>query len=342
MNVAQRRISDVLADTLKANRKTLNARFEQYRIAGHQIDGEAFLEHVAGCIEPIARGVSEVLPERVRTTVTELFNVSLDLFATSLLGPGAKVSEVGDVWRQLLPKHTQLVARDPCRVAASLCNAVYNIASQPGARAGEWIERMSGIVSDCDDTAVLLDCGRVLAWQSGMVQYRLAALATARRLHHSVALRLLDLPAEMTPEQTATLLDRLESNPWMTVAAASMPIVSANSIRCVGTVGAFRGFNGLFLHPPLVGCQHGRFQVSDGHATWELLADAYGDLLCRSDPMTLQPGHSPLIDAAGKVRWESHTDEFPQFAKSTSSAWDGTTLAVTLPTSHHVYLFALQ
>jgi hypothetical protein len=342
--ITESRISHVFAEALQAERESLNARFAEHRVAGHQVDANAFLDHLATTVDPLVCRIAETLPERVRTVVTELYSTSLELFSASLLGPGAKVTEIADVWQRLLPAAAQLVARDPARVVGCLCNAVYNIASQPKTRSREWIDRMMGIAPKCKDTALLLECGRVLAWQAGMVQYRSAALETARRLRAELAAPLLKLPRDTPADILSNVLDRLVSNPWLTPEAAMSSGGDSPSVRIVRKLGAFRGFGGLFLEPPRVSCVNHHLFVSDGHAHWELLADAYGELLQRTATMKTSSDPSkasPKIHVSGKVEWDSRSATFSELASASSSVCDGTTLAVTLPTSHHVYLLAL-
>ena len=46
------------------------------------------------------------------------------------------------------------------------------------------------------------------------------------------------------------------------------------------------------------------------------------------------------IDPKGRVAWNGEDATFGELAESSSQAFDGQTLAVTLPTSHHVFLVA--
>lgn len=340
---AEPRVSDVYAEALQADRDALNARFAERRLAGQDVDPDAFLAHLATVIDPLVCQVGETLPERIRAVVSGLYSTSLELFAASLLGPEAKVTEIAVVWQRLLPAIPRLVARDPARVAGCLSNAVYNLAAQPGTRPLEWIDRMTEVAARCDDTTMLLDCGCVLAWQAGMVQYRPAALATLRRLDKGLAAELLGRPRDEPPDELSNVFDRLAANPWETPATGRLAGPGETSIRCVRTVGAFRGLGGLFLEPPRVSCVNERFFVSDGHSKWEMLADVYGTLLQRTDPpgiSTSRDSDGPTIDAAGNVKWGSQSTQLSELASASSSAYDGTTFAVTLSTSHTLFLIA--
>ena len=111
----------------------------------------------------------------------------------------------------------------------------------------------------------------------------------------------------------------------------------------MGVAGAFRGFGGEFLRPPTVTLHQGQLLVSDGQFSWRLLADAYGTWLHRSsDPPKRPKGErrDEQVSVAnnGDVSWGGVSARFAQLAGTTSFASDGTTLAITTATSHHVFL----
>ena len=63
---------------LREERDALNARVAARRAAGVQVAGDVLLQHMQSAVEPIARAVHGVFPERVRGVVVALFDVSLD------------------------------------------------------------------------------------------------------------------------------------------------------------------------------------------------------------------------------------------------------------------------
>src|SRR5262245_11911992 len=96
-------LSEALTTVLKTDRESFNARFAERRRAGCQIDTVAFLEHLATVVDPIVQEVARHFFERARAAVGELYDLSLELFAASLLGPRARIVPVDAVWRRLLP-----------------------------------------------------------------------------------------------------------------------------------------------------------------------------------------------------------------------------------------------
>ena len=180
---------------------------------------------------------------------------------------------------------------------------------------------MAKLAPDCDSVDQLLDLGKILAWQSGMVQFRAAALQTARNIPHGLALRAMGQPATTSPQQLAALLDRLAFDPWVRCevnagSSASLPVLTV-----VAAVGAFRGFGGLFLRPPTIRCQDKRWFVSDGTSDWQMLADSYGTMFQRvgdatppakgaKRSKTRQGDNDASIDREGKFVGETRTPGF--------------------------------
>jgi hypothetical protein len=246
------------------------------------------------------------------------------------------------VWRELLPVAAARVAREPGRLAACASNAIVNLSTTGGARPREWLDRMIGLAGKCADTTAMLECGKILAWQAGMAQYRTGALHTAATLRHELAAAALGLPQETLADEVSRTIERLKADPWLTSIAALGQADAPPIIRIVAQVGAFRGFGGPFIRPPKVVHDSGAIYALDGEGVWQLVADAYGANLIRTNPRDFPPSGSngATIGRNGDVRWGTDRARFPNLTHPVSSAGDDHTLAVTLPTSHHVFLIA--
>jgi hypothetical protein len=342
-------IHPALADALRADRESLNHRFALRQRAGAKIDELAFQQHLRMTVNELVTGVGNVFAQRVRAVVNALFDVSLDLFAAGLLGTTTKHSHVSAAWREVLPKATNLLARDPLRVAGCLSNAVDHLAAQPSARPSEWIELMRDVSPHCGSVPQWMDAGKVVAWRAGLVKYRSAALRLAREMPWKLAARCVGATCPYGDVGDATESDwyerlaRLETDRWYSPVKNNVPQVS-RSLRLVRTTGGFRGFGGPCLRPPTVTAADGGLFVSDGDAIWHLLADVYGTLWQRAAtlPASAAAGVTPkiAIDSRGRVAWDTTAHEFAELADAGSFACDGQTLAVTMPTSHHVFLLA--
>jgi hypothetical protein len=331
-----------LADSLSRQRELFNARFAAARCSCSNLDATAFLEHLANTLDPIVRKVADMLPEKVDPVSLALYELSLELFVARLMGPEAKTPWVASVWRELLPAAASLVAREPGRLAACASNAILNLAGTPGTRPQQWLARMIAVATLCPNATTLLDCGKTLAWQAGMSQYREGGIEAARALPPPLATKVLDLPDGTSADDVHRAIERVKAEPWLSCRDALTRVDSKRVVSLVAKAGAFRGFGGPFICPPTVSCDAGAIYASDGEGTWQLLADAYGQVFVRCQPRSTWLGGSGdhAIGNRGDVRWGSDRALLPQLANPRSQAANDHTLAVTLSTSHHVFLLA--
>ena len=198
----------------------------------------------------------------------------------------------------------------------------------------------------CDDVPELLAAAQVAAWRAGVALYRLSALARCRSLKPNVAGLALGLPgfkaSFLSAKARDALVDALLADPWLDPAAGAPPVKT--SLQIVARVGAFRGFGGLFLAPPTVTAPEGQFVVSDGDDHWLRFADRFGASLQRvTAPPTGQPQMAQpffQLSLQGQLTRGELRATFPELERSQSSAANTTTLAVTTPLSHAVYLIA--
>jgi hypothetical protein len=337
-------IHPALAEVLRSDRESLNQRFALRQRAGAKIDDQAFQGHLRTTINDLVAAVADVLPERVRAVVNGLFDVSLDLFAAGLLGRTTKHPHVQAAWQEVLPQATRLLARDPTRVAGCLSNGADHLAAHSAARPAEWIERLRDVSPLCDSVPQWLDAGKVAAWRAGLVQYRDAALRIVRQLPWKIAATCVSAPDNLTEAEWRQQLDRLEADRWF-APAIDKATGPSPALRIARTIGGFRGFGGPCLRPPKASAIDGRLFVSDGDATWQLLADAFGTMWHRvlnlpSQPKDIATLEKIVMDARGRISWDGSCGQFVELAEACSFACDGQTLAVTLPTSHLVYLVA--
>lgn len=331
-----------LIDALSADRESLNARFVMRQRGGAKLDEAAFREHLRTTVNSLVVAVANVLPERTRAVVNALFDVSLDLFAVGLLGRETKHLHVAAAWNEVLPSAAKLLARDPARVTGCLSNAVEHLASQPSARPNDWIAAMRELSPHCDSVSRWLDVGKVAAWRAGLVQYRGAALQIVADWPPAFAARCLGIDGAIDVTCWPRFWERLMADPWLAPACVTQNEPLSAAPRLIRVTGGFRGFGGPCLRPPSVTTRDEQLFVTDGELSWRLLADVFGTLWQRV-PKAPTKSVSPAkvaVDVRGRVSWDSHTANIPELAESSGFACDGTTLAVTLPTSHHVFLVA--
>ena len=331
-----------LADALKRGRDGYNARFAAARKA-RPIDADAFFAHLAQVVDPIVRAVAAEFAEKVDQVTSELYSLSLELISASVIGPGAKSRQVEQAWRVLLPLVPRLLAREPGRVAACVTNAMHNLETGVRTRSGDWLDAMKAILPHCATVQQLLDCGKLIAWRCGLAQYRAGALAVARQMDAALAAGALGLPATTAGSALHVALDRMAGNPWLTPAEALSGAGDPKRLRLVRRAGAFRGFGGPFLRPPVVVRAGDQWLVSDGETTFGLIADAFGEYFHRLDqpaPTIARALSQVTLDGRGGVQWGQAAARCDDLTAHTSIAADEVTLAVTIPTSHHVFLLA--
>lgn len=346
-------LSGPFAQILEANRSRFNARFAEARRIQPRLDPLIFAECLRSTVAQVVEAVHHVRPEKAAEAAEVLYDLSLDLLGQEFLGPNSRYPFIVEGWRFLLPRLSRFIAGSPREFVGSTTNALYNLSTTPGARPGEWAASLLKLVEVCPDAPTLLKAGQVAAWRAGMAHYRLSALDLCRDLPPPVALTALGLSPQAEHPPLDTLIDSLKANPWLSPASnlqsptplrlAPGAIVSNYQLQIVSRVGAFRGFGGLFLEPPLVWPADDDFVVSDGEGTWLLMADMFGATFHRADikAPSLKTSSPFTINKAGSVSFGKTSRAFPELANANSSAGNNTTLAVTTPFSHAVYLIAL-
>lgn len=328
-------LSGFFADHLRRRRQDYNDRFVAARMAAPALDGEALLDHLAGTVAPVVDAVAVADPAGAAAAADALYAVSLELLGRDLVGPRCRQSAVNDGWRHLLAAFPVITVAEADAFARAITNAIHAICAHGTADPSLWLGHMAAVEGQAADLATLLDCGVVAAWRIGMAQYREAALNAAERLPAALVAALLRLP----PASVPGLVEAWRGDPW-----AQQPGQPGRVPRRVATVGGFRGFGGPFLTPPVVVSQGRRLVAFDAERAWTIVADRFGATLLPdtvddydADP----PADRPSIDRRGQARFGHETAQFRDLADPASFASDGTTLAVTLPLSHHVHLLAL-
>ncbi|MEK7323983.1 MAG: hypothetical protein AAB217_01850 [Chloroflexota bacterium] len=335
-------ISDPFAQALAANRARFNAKFAETRHFKPKLNAEAFAEHLRSVVAPIVEAVARQNPAATAETVETLYVLSLDLIGQELLGPASRYPAINEGWKTVLPSLPHHLASAPQAVISAITNALYNLSLEPSARPNEWINLMLALAPLCPNVDSLLKAGQVAAWRSGLAHYRQGALDVCRALDEKIACAALGLPSSNTLP-IHTLIDRLAADPWLTPSAISHPPSAQSRLQLVARVGAFRGFGGLFIEPPVVWAADDHFVVSDGEGTWLLTADIFGAAFHRADLKAppAKTGSPFTITKAGNVALGKVTQAFPELANANSFAATQTTLAVTTPLSHAVCLIAL-
>ena len=269
--------------------------------------------------------------------------MSLELAAQDWMGPQAPL--VDAAWRTALVAASALVAEEPGKVARRLTAGLCNVALVPGARPDEWTALMAATAPQCATPAEWIACGGVAAWTSGVAHARPTAFALAKTLPPATARTALGLAGGPEGPPVEPLLAALEADPWLQPSRAAVPL-QRRTLQLVRVVGGFRGFGGPFISPPDVWRVDDRFFLLDAEAAWVLHADARGATFVRAgrdrvDPSKAETDITPFaIGEGGRVTYGRQSRLFAECRDVWSSAADSTTLVVTAPRSHDVFVIA--
>jgi hypothetical protein len=330
-------VSDPLRRELLERRSLYNARFREARFHSPQLDPEVFGAWLHDSVAPVVEAVASVAPDRIAATVESLYALSLSLVARDLVGSKARHPAVNNGWRELLPAAAHLVALEPGGLVPRLVNALIRLAERR-ARIEDWIAETTAAAPLCATPDDLFQFGRIAAWRAGLPELKPSALAAARVLPPALASIALDLPPNQPVD--AAILSRLAADPWLSPAHAAKP-PAKRPLRIAAEVGAFRGFGGAFLRPPLVFSSNGELIAFDGETSWLIRADCFGAALFRlkqTDPGTNRQETRSIINRAGRIRFRGAETVLPVLGEYSSAAFNETTLAITLPLSHVVLL----
>lgn len=338
MNAA---VSPALGAVLRAERHQLNERFATAHVRHPDLDAEAFAEFIRGAIDPLVGAVARTRPERVSHVAVAAYDIALELVGQRLVGRSARTPHVGAAWRRILPEVAPLVAAEPERMIAAVCNASHHLSSTAGTRPRAWIDLMVRLAGQCTDSAMFLTLGQVAAWRAGMAHFRESALAAADKLPESLVVAAIEPPAAGWSQ----LRDRLMADPWYDPAA---PNDISTTPRVVARAGAFRGFGGLFSEPPTVAMADGQLFVRGGSECWLLTADAFGATFHRATQEEFEHARarSALPDGisvrGGTVTIRGCSVSLPSaFGEVTSACASRATLALTSSHTHAILLIAV-
>jgi hypothetical protein len=337
-------ITGPMAETLKRGRERFNTKFAYARHAYPTLDAAVFVDHLRFVVQPIATAAHAASPEKIDDVVDALYDLSLELTGKGLFGEQTRYPAILRGWTDLFPSLAHLLVNDARRFAGAVTNALYNLSVTPNARPTFWIDVMKEIGARCKDVSSFLETGKVVAWRCGMAHYRMGALEACLNLDPQVARAALAIP-DTNSVAIETIVDRLKRDPWLSPAMVSEGGGWKKTLKIMNPVGAFRGFGGLFTSPPEVALSDGELIVFDNENCWLMTADLFGATLHRiGNTLPNIDAKAPKffeIDKSGRVTAEQHRAAFPQLTGCASSASTQTTLAVTIPVSHAVYLIAL-
>jgi hypothetical protein len=335
-------ICPALASVLRSGRSDFNARFAEARIRFPGLSGESFSLALQELVDPAVAAVAALHPEGVGETVSAAYDVALELAGQNMV-TGTHGEVIAEGWRTLLPAAARHLAEAPRSVLPAVSNALHHLAATPGARPAQWIRDLARLAEQCRTSDEFLKLGQAAAWRCGLAHYRPAALALLDSVPEPLSLALLGAtPAASWSEVRA----RLERDPWYDPSGPEPLGDTRNGrLREVGRIGAFRGFGGLFIEPPLVSTSEKSILVRSGEECWLLTADCFGATFHRSSPALWSASARQEIKgleiAGTTLRRDGHSLNLDHLGSISSVAATADTLAITSPLTHAVVLVAM-
>lgn len=334
-------VNATFASILRSGRTQFNESFVIARRLYPELEPEQFSDFLSNRVDPIVEAVASVNADRAAEVAMVAYNTSLALVGQRLAGSNARLVEIDDGWRKLLPKIPSLVMSAPSRVLPAVSNAIHQLASTPNARTKQWTETMETLGPQCENVETFLRLGQFVAWLAGLAHMREGALNVSEEVPENLivsALRLND------GTSWASVRSRLMVDPWCNPNVQEQP----DTPRIAARVGSFRGFGGLFTTPPLVAATDKHFLARSGDESWLLTADSFGATFHRATVDEFQsavthtvPSQNISLDRS-TVSIAGKRIEFPDLGYFTSSASNETTLALTSALTHSIILVALR
>lgn len=234
-----------------------------------------------------------------------------------------------------------MLSLNPRAVIGSLSNAVLYLNQASSTKTDTWLKQLMKLGPECRTVDQLLHLGKFLGWTSGFAHMRHAAIQIAANLPSDLLRSPIGLTDQASEQTVRHHLQELSVDPWANMSDKSQ----APGITEVGRCGNFRGLEGEFVRPPKTFIFEGSLHVTDGQRRWKLHADRFGYTLDRVD--SKEPVHdakktNPSITKEGWIKWDHSKLQRLDLAHSTSLSFDGKTMAVTIPTSYHIFLFSHQ
>jgi hypothetical protein len=301
-------VKKALERVLRERRAAFNAKF---RREGRGVEPAAMSEYLARTVDPL---VAAVRSEAAEEVTEALFDFGVVALKRGLVSGRGAPTELEAELSARLPRFSAHLEADPRRLLTALGNGWVRIARDIGAASARaWLADLDVAAPACHGEA-LYDAGLVLAWRHGLSEAREAALERAARLPAALCERLLGV---RDPET------RLERRFARSAAGRLGPL------SILARAGGFTAFGGCFARPPRVVAAGQRLFASDGMATRELFADCFGARLVPAE-IAAAPAALPSPAEALKA--------FPALSDTTSCAAAPGMTAVTLASSHYVFV----
>lgn len=297
-------------DLILAHRTQLNVLFEQARMDAPALSGERVFQVLKDVLFPVLRPYQ---------THPEAGDVLISTYASVLKlirrGIWDRHPFLAELWMSVLPQLTVFFPASPDSTIRIITHSVLHV-SRKGGRISDFVSGLATLAPEIHSIEALKRWCVVLAWRSGLVQFRAEALLLCEVLDADQVGCLFGTPPETVPD-------------WLKQCAASVWFRPDRLLQKRQAVGGFDGLIGenvrnVFKKIPQIAAHQNQLWVTDGTTTWRLLADGFGVQLEATD------------EDFPKTKLEKR--KHPDFPHATAVIQAGETLGITLPDSYQIFL----
>ena len=337
----ERLIPGPFADELKSRRDEYNRKFAVAQRLYPRISEDEFSFFLSGHVEPLVNELHKSLGGNTGTICESLYDFALEASGKRIF---LKKPSLAEHWKELLAGFGDFFVRDPAGFPRTIANALFNLSLASPEAPAAWTGLMLSLKESAGNPHDLFNYGKAAAWRCGMAHFREDALPLLKGFGPGEQKKILGLPEEMSEEGLGDIITRIGRDPWFD----PREYIEGNGeksevLDIVSVAGGFRGFHGHFISPPLVEAVNGALIAFDQNASYLIMSDVFGTTLSRinlSGEGFMDTRGEGTIDSSGNARFRGLAGCFPGLSSPASFASSDFTMAVTVSTSHSVFLIA--
>lgn len=340
--------NQILIELLKENREKLNSLFSFYKFSYPVLEKEVVFFYIQYVIEPFFEKNANRGKEQLSAFLITLYEKILELIGKNFLGNSGRYPFFENKFIQVLENSNDWMFQNPDLYLSSTCNVILKIGVRDILKLETWFNKFIALAKKVSSLHELFLAGKIVAWVCGMPEYRQVALEIAEKLETEL-LEIAFANSNVRNINREKLLARLKADPWLSIDNA-MKENSPKKNFLLRRVGSFRGFGGEFLCPPSVEILHDEFIVYDKKNFYVLFTDIFGSHLQRISEETYlklleeKSETAPsnfLLTKQGKIKNKTDELEYKPLANYSSYAANNSTLCITSPYSHNLFVVGM-
>ena len=340
--------NQILIELFKLNREKLNSLFSFYKFTYPVIEKEVVFFYISFIIEPVIEKNSIRDKEVLSAFLLSLYEKILELIGKNFLGNSGRYPFFEGKFIQCLEDSSEFLFENPDLYLSSISNAIVNLGTADLSKLDTWLSKFQKLNKKAKTIQELFDAGKITAWACGMAQFRQKALEICKHLETELLEIALGI-SNIRSINRDNFITRLESDPWMSPETAMKENSPRKNFQ-LKRVGSFIGFGGEFLTPPKVEILDNEFIVYDAKNFYVLFSDIFGSHLQRisedtyltlASEKTKPSATNFIFTKDGIVKHKTDELEYKPLANYSSYAANSTTLCITSPYSHNLFVVGL-